>query len=254
MELFEIPTKIVHPGDDLAVTALEAINKRNIKIEEGDVLAISSKIVATAEHRTRKLSSVKPSKKTEKIAARFGLEPRFAEIVLQQADKVYWGVPGALLTLKEGILTPNAGVDQKNAPEGHVALWPKDPNKTAEKVRQGILERIGKRIGVLIIDSRITPLRLGTTGVAIGLAGFEPIRDCRTRPDIYGRRILITKHALADDLASAAHLVIGESNEQTPLVLIKNAPIKLTERIDTSSTVIPRKYCLFASHMKPKRI
>ena len=254
MQLHKIHTKVVQPGDDLTHLVLEAVSKQNLKVENGDILAIASKAVATAENRLKRLTATKPSNKAEKIAERYGLDPRFAEIILQEADEIYWGVPSALLTLKKNILAPNAGVDQKNAPEDHVVLWPENPDRSAESIRKGIYRETRKRVGVLIVDSRVTPLRLGTTGIAIGVAGFHPVRDYRTKKDIYDRRILMTRHALADDLASASHAVMGESNEKTPAVLIKKAPIKLVERADTSAMIIPREQCLFASHMKPQRI
>ncbi len=250
MNLLKIRMNIISPRSNLTTTVLKAINKQNLEVKDGDILALASKAVATAENRIRKLASVKPSKKAERIAARFGLDPRFVEIVLLEADHVIWGVPKALLTQKNNILIPNAGVDQKNAPRGYVVLWPTDPDRVAEKIRNEIFKRTGKHVGVLIVDSRVTPLRMGTTGIAIGLAGFEPIRDYRAEKDLYGRSILVTTHAVADDLASAAHLVMGESGEQTPAVLIRNAPVTLAEA-DGSALVIPREQCLFASHFEP---
>ncbi len=122
MQLYKIHMKVVQPKDDLTHLVLEAISKQNLKVENGDILAIASKAVATAENRLIALAATKPSKKAEKIAERYGLDPRFVEIILQEADEIYWGVPGALLTLKKNILAPNAGVDQKNAPKGHVVL------------------------------------------------------------------------------------------------------------------------------------
>ena len=254
MQLYAIRTELIQPRSDLVAIVLEAISRQSLKLENGDVLAFASKAVATAENRLRKLASVKPSNRARRIAARFGMESRFAEVVLQEADEVFWGVRKALLTLKNDVLIPNAGVDQKNAPEGCVVLWPKNPFKAAESIRRAIHERTGKRVGILIVDSRVTPLRMGTTGIAIGVAGFEPILDCRGKKDLYGRRILITTHALADDLASAAHLMMDESSEQTPAVLIKNAPAKFTEKLNVSALIIPREQCLFASHIKPEPI
>ena len=254
MQLYAICTELIQPRSDLVAVVLEAVSGQSLTVENGDVLAFASKSVATAENRLRKLASVKPSNEAKKIAARFGMEPRFAEVVLQEADEVFWGVPKALLTLKNDVLIPNAGVDQKNAPEGCVVLWPKNPFEAAESIRRDLYERTGKQVGVLIVDSRVTPLRMGTTGIAIGVAGFEPVKDHRSKKDLYGRRVLITTHALADDLASAAHLMMGESSEQTAAVLIKNAPAKFTEKIDVSAIVIPREQCLFASHIKPELI
>ena len=253
MILLKIRMNLVVPYSNLTTVVLKAISEQNLEINDGDILALASKAVATAENRIRELVSVKPTKKAEKIGARFGLDPRFAELVLLEADHVIWGVPKALLTQKNNILIPNAGVDQKNAPKGCVVLWPSNPDMVAEKIRNEICKRTGKRIGVLIVDSHVTPLRMGTTGITIGLAGFEPIRDYRTKKDLYSRSILMTTHAIADDLAGAAHLVMGESSEQTPAVLIRNAPVTLA-KADGSALVIPRQQCLFASHFEPESI
>jgi len=248
MQLFGIHTTLLQTGDDIVSIILKAAERQKLKIDDGDILAIASKAVATVQNRLKRLNSVQPSEKVKKIAKKYDLEPNFVEIVLQEAEEVYGGVSKALLTLKNDILTANAGVDQKNAPKGYVTLWPRSPHKTAEKIRKQLFERTGKRVGVLIVDSRVTPLRMGTTGIAIGISGFEPMKDHRTERDIYGKTISITRHALADDLASAAHLMMGESNEQIPAVLIKDAPVKLSEKADASVMIISKDQCLFASH------
>jgi coenzyme F420-0:L-glutamate ligase len=253
MILLKIRMKLVAPCSSLTTAVLKAIGEQKLEIRDGDILALASKAVATAENRIKELASVKPSEKAERIAARFGLNPRFVEAVLLEADRVIWGVPKALLTQKNNILIPNAGIDQKNAPKGCVVLWPTSPDRLAEKTRNEICKRTGKHIGVLIVDSHVTPLRMGTTGIAVGLAGFEPIRDYRAKKDLYGRSILMTTHAVADDLASAAHLVMGESSEQTPAVLIRNAPVTLA-KANGSALVIPREQCLFASHFEPESL
>jgi len=254
MQLFGVRTRLIKAGDDLPSIILDAMNKQKLNIDDGDVLAIASKAVATVQNRLKKIDSIKPSGKAKKLAKKYDLEPSFVEIVLQEAEKVYGGVSKALLTLKEHVLTANAGVDHKNAPRRHVVLWPKKPFQAAEKIRKEILVRTGKHVGVLIIDSRVTPLRMGTTGLALAVAGFEPVRDCRADKDLYGNSISITRHALADDLASAAHLIMGESNEQTPAVLIKNAPVRLTDKVKPSSVLIPAEQCLYTKHIMQKDV
>ena len=254
MELFAIHTQLIQPKSDLVRTILEALDKQELKVSDGDILAIASKAVAIVQGRLAELDSVRPSQKAKEIAGRYNLDPSFAEVVLREATRVYGGVPKTLLTLKENILGPNAGVDRKNAPIGYVALWPTKPFMTAQKIAKEILARTGKRVGTLIVDSRVTPLRMGTTGLALAVAGFEPVRDCRTDKDLYGKSISITRHALADDLASAAHLIMGESNEQTPAVLIRNAPIKLADKVKPSSVLISAEQCLFAKHMMRKAV
>jgi len=247
MQLFGIRTRLVKPKDDLVGIILEAITEQALTIDDGDVLVFASKVVSVAQERLTRLDTIKPSEEARKLAEKYELDSRFAEVVLSEADEVYGGVSAALLTLKDGVLIANAGVDRKNAPGGFVVLWPENPHETAEKIKAEILERADKRIGVLIVDSRVTPLRMGTTGVAIGIAGFNPIRDCRVEKDLYGNRVLITRHALADDLAGAAHLVMGETEARTPAVLVKQVPISLAEEADPELLLIAEGECLFMS-------
>ncbi len=254
MELLAIHTQLIQPRSDLVGIILEALEKQELKICDGDLLAVASKAVAIVQGRLAKLDSVKPSRKAKAIAKRYSLDPSFAEIILRESARVYGGVPKTLLTLKDHILGPNAGVDRKNAPVGSVALWPSEPFMAAQKIAKELLVKTGKRVGTLIVDSRVTPLRMGTTGLALAVAGFEPVGDCRDEKDLFGKSIAITRHALADDLASAAHLIMGESNEQTPAVLIKDAPVKLTNRVKPSSVLISTEHCLFAKHIMRKAV
>ena len=250
MKLFGIRTRIIKTGDDLVEIVTEALRKQEITVEEGDVLAVASKVVATAEGRLRKLDMVKPSNKAKRLAEDYDLEPSFVEVVLQESDEVYGGVPKALLTLKNHVFTINAGVDHKNAPEGYVALWPKNPQNSAEKIRRKVHEKTDKKVGVLIVDSMVSPRRMGTIGVALGAAGFEPVKDYRHSKDLYGNSIHITRHALADDIACAAHLIMGESVEQTPIVLVRDSPVKLSEKVDPEYMIIPKEQCLFGKLLK----
>jgi len=245
MQLFGVRTRLVKPKDDLVGIILEAIRRQRLTIDDGDVLVLASKVVSMAQGRLTRLDRIKPIEEARRLAEKYELDSRFAEVVLSEADEVYGGVSGALLTLKDGVLIPNAGVDRKNAPMGFVVLWPENPHASARKIRAEILERADRRIGVLIVDSRVTPLRMGTTGVAIGIAGFSPIRDCRAKRDLYGNEVLITQHALADDLAGAAHLVMGETEARVPAVLAKQVPISLTEEADPDLLLISARECLF---------
>ena len=245
MQLFGVPTQLIRHGDNLVDVILEALSGQRLEIEDKDLLAIASKAVAVAENRLVKLSLIEPSEEAKMLAEKHELEPGFVEVVLQEAEKMYGGVTKALLTLKNNMLVANAGVDRKNAPEGYAILWPMNPFQSADEIRRGILAKTGKRVGVLIVDSRITPLRMGTTALAIGVAGFKPMRDCRVERDLYSKRIYITRHALADDLASAAHLIMGETTARIPAVLIRNASVTFSEEFNPNSMTIPAEQCLF---------
>src|SRR5438105_8853150 len=182
-----------------------------MRLKTRDIVAVSSKIVGIAENRIRYLDSIKPGSKARRLARKHSLTPAFAKAVLDEADKLVGGVKGALLTVKNGDAVANAGSDRKNAPEGAVVLWPRNADLSAVKIRQSIRRRSGKNVGVVIIDSRVSTMRLGTTGFAIGFAGFEPVEDLRGGVDLFGRRIEITFGSIADGLPERAQLVMVEA-------------------------------------------
>jgi coenzyme F420-0:L-glutamate ligase/coenzyme F420-1:gamma-L-glutamate ligase len=246
LKLYAVKTRIIKAGDDVVEVILKSLKYQNLQLEDNDVLALSSKIVSYAEGRLAKLSDIKPSGKAKELAENYLLKPELAELVLQEANRIYGGVEKAVLTLKDGILAANAGIDSKNAPEGYVVLWPINPKESSGKIRKEIRSRTGKRVAVLIVDSGLVPLRIGTTGLALAVAGFKPIRDHRENKDLYGKPILITRHAIADDLASAAHLLMGEATEKTPIVLIKEAPLDFDEgAYGAEDMMMPFKECVF---------
>jgi len=245
MYVIGIRTPLIKPREDITSTILNAARGQGVDVEDGDILAIASKAVAIAQGRIVDLSRVKPSAKAKALGKRFDLQPEYVELIIKEADKVYGGVTKALLTLKNSILTPNSGIDRKNTPRNSVVLWPENPHLTAEQIRTEIVEKIDKHVGVLIVDSRITPLRMGTVGIALAVAGFEPVKDCRSSKDIYGKSVFITRHCLGDDLSSAAHMVMGETSERTPAVLIKGASVEMTESSVANALSISLEECLY---------
>ncbi len=248
MRLYAVQTEIVRLGENLVEVTLRSLKRQNLQLEDRDVLALTSKIVACAEGRVVKLSDVKPSEEAKDLARKFSLQPEFAELVLREADKIYGGVEKAVLTFKDGALTANAGVDNKNAPEGFVVLWPNHTKEWVRRFREEIIGKTGKRISVLVVDSALAPLRLGTNGLALAVAGFKPVADFRGAKDAFGKQITITRHAVADDLASAVHLIIGEAAERTPIVLVRNAPIVLDDgAYNSRDMMISPKECIFTN-------
>jgi coenzyme F420-0:L-glutamate ligase/coenzyme F420-1:gamma-L-glutamate ligase len=246
MKLYAVKTRIIKAGDNLVDAILESLKELKLQLEDGDILALTSKIIAYAEKRVVRLSEVNPSDEAKELAQQFSLQPEFAELILHEADRIYGGVEKAVLTLKNGILTANAGIDNKNAPVGHVVLWSKSPQKWAKNTREEIKRKTGRRVAVLIVDSGLIPLRIGTTGLALAVAGFKPVKDCRKEKDLYGKPLVITRRAVADDLASAAHLLMGEAAEKTPVVLIKDAPVDFDDGVyDSADMTMPFKECMF---------
>jgi coenzyme F420-0:L-glutamate ligase/coenzyme F420-1:gamma-L-glutamate ligase len=246
MRLYAVKTEIVKTGDNVAEVVLEALKGQGLQLEDGDILALTSKIIACAEGHIVKLSEVKPSEKAKQLAKKFSLQPEFAELILREADNVYGGVERAVLTLKDGVLTANAGVDNKNAPFGFAILWPRDVQGWAKRVREEVMDKTGRHVGVLIVDSGLVPLRTGTCGLALAVAGFKPVIDCRGERDIFGKSLVITRRAVADDLASAAHLLMGEAADKTPVVVLRDAPVVFDDGVYGSEDMAMQfKKCIF---------
>jgi len=253
IQVYPIRTKLVEKGNDLVSLIVQALEDAKFELRDGDILAIASKAVSLSQGRLVSLDSIKPSKRSRILAKRYSLEPEFAELVLRESDEIYGGVFRALYTLKDDILTANAGIDHKNVPARTAVLWPKDPEREAAKIQRGVHDLVGVRVGVSIIDSRIAPLRAGTIGVTLGAVGFELVRDCRGERDLYGKPLLITKLAVADDIACAAHLVMGEVAERVPLAVVRGVPPS-TRAQRAETMIMPPELCLFMGVFKPKAL
>ncbi len=252
MELYPLRTGLVKSRSSLIGALQEALDKSKIRPRNGDIVAIASKVVATGEGRVLPLSRVKPTKRAVRLGKKYSLQPEFVQVVLDEADEVYGGVHGALLTLKDGQATANAGVDQKNAPQNSVVLWPRHPQVSAVMLRRALKTRLGLDLGVVIVDSRVTPLRLGTIGLSLASVGFKPIKDFRGKPDLYGKKARITFQALGDGVAAAAQLLMGEAAEAVPFVLVREAPVEFGtengERLEKMRT----KDCLYMAQIPPQ--
>jgi coenzyme F420-0:L-glutamate ligase/coenzyme F420-1:gamma-L-glutamate ligase len=254
MILAPLSLRTVKPGDRLTAFVIEALERQRFTLQKSDVLAVASKLASICECRIAKLDEVEVSARARHHAERWKMNERLAQLVLEEADAVLGGVKGFLLTLKNGVLTANAGVDLKNSLSGTATLWPKNPDRSARELRRNLEARYRKRLGVLIVDSRITALRLGTIGLAIGASGFLPVKDNRGKPDLYGRRVRVTQTNIIDDLASSAHLLMGETNERTGVVIIRNAPVRLDEKATSRQARLSRRRCLISSNLKSARI
>jgi coenzyme F420-0:L-glutamate ligase / coenzyme F420-1:gamma-L-glutamate ligase len=191
------------------------------KLRDGDVIVISSKFLAMSEGRLVRLGTVKVGSKAKRLAARYHIDPRLCEIVLRESDLVVGGLPGFLLASKEGLLTPNSGIDKSNVNHGMVILYPRRPEASAKRIREALRFSRGVRIGVVVCDSRLSPTRRGTTGVAVASSGIEAVQDMRGRTDLFGNVLKVTSQAVADDLSSAAEILMGESDESTPMVMVR---------------------------------
>ncbi|MFX0209223.1 MAG: coenzyme F420-0:L-glutamate ligase, partial [Candidatus Hodarchaeota archaeon] len=198
------------------------------------------------------LSSITHVRQEAKNAARTaGLDPRFVEVVFQEADEVLGAVPGAVLALRNNVLQANAGVDQSNAGGNEfMIVLPRDPVRTAERIRKEINALTGKKIAIIIADSKTHPLRRGTSGFALAVSGFRPIIDDIGNPDLYGRPMNITSRAIADNIVSAAEILMGETNQRVPVVIArgcKGITFEETREIEKNNSLmkISPHHCIY---------
>ncbi|MBC7870760.1 MAG: coenzyme F420-0:L-glutamate ligase [Chitinophagaceae bacterium] len=228
--VFPVQAPVMQGRFDLHSVTLEAIAASENKLQDGDVLAVSSKYAAISEGRIVPLDGVVVSEKAAQIAARFNMHPQMAQLVLQEADHIFGGIPlGFLLTHKDGIISPNAGLDRSNIPSGNVVLFPANPYQTAADIRSVIYDRLGIKIGVILTDSWLMPGRWGTTGVALATAGFHPVQDERGKLDLFGNPMQVTQRGIADQICSCAQMVMGERDEATPLAIVRNTGVEMTD-------------------------
>ncbi|MGA2627098.1 MAG: coenzyme F420-0:L-glutamate ligase [Candidatus Bathyarchaeia archaeon] len=249
LTLIPIHFPVVRVGQELSSVVAASLANEGVTLERGDVVAVASKVVSTCEGRIVTLRSVLVSPRAKRLARKWKIDTYLTSIVLREADEIFGGVPGFLLTVKNGILTPNAGVDLKNSPPGMATLWPGDPDRSARNLRANLERRYTTRVGVEIVDSHVTPLRLGTVGLAIGVSGFLPVLDSRKRSDLFGRTIKVTQTNVADDLAAAAQLLMGEAAERIGAVLIRGAPVTLNNSGYSKLAKMNRDKCLIASSL-----
>ena len=256
LEIFGLKCNLIHPGDNIVLKIQDALRNSGQKFCEKDVLVIAESALATAEERIVRLSDITPGEQALEYERLYGIDAREAEIVIEESDQIFGGVFGVLLTLKDGLLCPNAGIDNSNAPLGCVVLYPKNPSKSAREIADAVFEKDGVSIGVIIADSRTQPLRLGCTGVAIGAAGFSATVDLRGESDLFGRPLMVTQVAAADNLASAAEIVMGESGESIPFALIRNADVIFNRKAEGIRTIPPEE-CMYWGALqnaaRPKR-
>lgn len=235
---------------DLNSTIINAINASDETLQVGDVLAVSSKYTAISEGRVVMMSEVQVTPEAQELALRYHMNPIIVQLVMQEADHIFGGIQGFLLTYKDGILSPNAGLDRSNIPSGYVVLFPTEPYKKAAAIRREMRERLGVTVGVILTDSWLMPGRMGTSGVALATAGFEPLQDERGKADLFGNPMQVTQRGIADSLCVCAQMVMGERDEATPIAIIRNSRVKMTDaEITVKDVAIPWEMCIYVESL-----
>ena len=226
----EIP--LIKAGDDLAAILLVALQRTGVALSDGDLVVLAQKIVSKAEGRLIPLASVTPSPRAVELASETDKDPRLVQLILDESTEVMRKKPGVLIMRHRlGNVGAHAGIDQSNIEHvgGDAALLlPIDPDASAQALHTKLHEMTGLRLGVIIADSMNRAWRMGTIGGAIGCAGLKVLDDLRGTADMFGRELKVTIINRADSLAATACLLMGESVQQTPAVLIQGLPFAPT--------------------------
>ena len=238
---------IVKEGDDLAAFICQAAEKPGTPIQDGDIIVVTHVIVSRAEGNVVNLETVTPSEFAKSIAKRTDKDPRLVEVILRESRSIVRLSKGKLITeTKQGLICANSGIDRSNVPEKDiVALLPENADQSAQRIRQKILEISGKDVAIIVSDTHGRPLRKGEINIALGVAGFEPLRDRRGEKDLFGYIIQVKRTAIADELSSAAELVIGQTNEGIPVAIIRGYHYPKSESAKATELIRPREEDLF---------
>ncbi|MET4806060.1 coenzyme F420-0:L-glutamate ligase [Limibacillus sp. MBR-115] len=217
---------IIEPGDDIAALLIAGLNHNGITLQDNDVLVVAQKIISKAEGRFVDLRAVEPSPQARDYADRAGKDPRVVELILAESTEVLRCVPGVIIVAHRlGHVAANAGIDQSNVQKADgkepVLLLPVDPDDSASRLKQALDRHFGVRVAVIINDSVGRAWRLGTVGMALGVAGLPALVDKVNQPDLFGRKLESTQIGFADELAAAASLVMGQAAEGQPAVLLR---------------------------------
>jgi coenzyme F420-0:L-glutamate ligase len=231
---------------DVFEALLETIEKNKVKLQENDVLVISTKYISNSQGRIINSNNIKVSKKGSIISKKFQIKPEIAEIILRETDKIFGGIAGFVITSAENIMAPNGGIDKSNAKKDQVILYPKNPFLIAEQIRRKVFLKFLIHIGVILVDSRLMPGRVGTSGVAISCAGIEPVLDMRSKKDLDGNPLKVTFQAVIDNIATIANHKMGEGAESKPFAIVRDSGAQLTDRkISTSEMAISPEQCVY---------
>jgi coenzyme F420-0:L-glutamate ligase/coenzyme F420-1:gamma-L-glutamate ligase len=215
----------IQPGDDLAGILGDALEAAKLRPRAQDVLVVTHKIVSKAEGRYVSLADITPSPRARELAAATGKDAALVDVILSESRAVLRFRPGLIITEHRlGMVLANAGVDQSNVPqhgEPRVLLLPEDPDASSAALRAALEKRFGVALAVVVSDSAGRAWRQGVVGLAIGAAGLPTLLDLRGTRDLEGRALKVTQVGLADEIASAAQLLMGEADEGRPAVLVR---------------------------------
>ena len=215
---------LIQPGDNLSSIILESCKHNHFELQDGDIIAIAQKVVSKSEGRYENLLEIKPSQKAFDLAKSLNREPAFIELILNESNEIISTEKNVIIVEhKLGFININAGIDRSNIPENKniVLLLPEDPSLSSQKIYGDISSKTNKNISVIITDSMTRPYRSGVTNFALASANIQSLIDLKGEKDIYGNILQATEIAIADELAAAAGLLMGQGSEGMPIVIIR---------------------------------
>ena len=241
---------LIQKGDNIAELIVNAAKKQKTPIQDKDVIVVTHVAVSKAEGNIINLDEITPSKKAKEIAQQTNKDPALGgivEVILRETKEIVRIGQNSIITeTKSGVICANAGVDRSNVSgDRNVVPLPKNPNASAQNIRQEIKRLTGANVAVIVSDTHGRPLRMGEINVAVGVAGIKPIRDRRGEKDLFGYVLRIKQTAIADELSSAAELVIGQANEGIPAAIIRGYNYQTTEDVSATELTRPKEKDLF---------
>ena len=227
IEIIPIPINInINPKVKLLNTLLQSLKNNNQIIKNGDIIVIAQKIISKNEGRTISLKNILPSSRSLELAKKTNKDPRIVELIIKESRKIVRVFNNTIITeTQHGFICANSGIDQSNVSKSKnlVLLLPKDPDKSANKLKKEIYEKTRKNIAVLITDTFGRPFRMGQTNIAIGIAGINALKNYKGKRDMFGKILKVTEIAIVDEIAGAAELVMGKT-EGIPIAIVRNLP------------------------------
>jgi coenzyme F420-0:L-glutamate ligase/coenzyme F420-1:gamma-L-glutamate ligase len=239
---------LIKPGQDLSKELIKAISSESIEVDDGDVIAIAQKIVSKSENRYLDISLLSPSDEAITLSKQIDKDPKFIQAILNESKKVVRYRMGVLIVEhKLGFIHANAGIDRSNIDQEQdiVLLLPEDPDASAKAISKSLSKFFTKNISVIITDTMGRPFRNGIVGFTIGSHNIECLLDERGKKDLYGNKLRVTQIGIADELAAASSLLMGQAAQKKPVILIKGYQFKQNNLSDSQSLIRGEEEDLF---------
>jgi coenzyme F420-0:L-glutamate ligase/coenzyme F420-1:gamma-L-glutamate ligase len=240
---------LIKEGDDLSSIIINSAEEEGIEICNEDVLVIAETAVAKSEGIIIDLESLQPTEQAVELSVKTGKDSKLVEFIIQESAEIIKVGPNFIISeTKHGFVCANAGIDESNVENGLATAIPVNPDRSADHLRKKIEDTTGRKIAIIISDTQGRAFREGAVGVAIGISGIESLWNRQGETDLYGRELQTTNIAVADEIASAASIVMGQADEGIPVVIIRG--IDYFKKLRNTSATIkplirPKKYDVF---------